>query len=165
PLDPGLFSVDAELDANKIDATVAAVGEQVRRLREFGPSESELERARTNVLASQIHERETMMGQAQKYGYFELLAGGLEQEDVYMNAIRRATRADLQRVAEKYLVPEHATVVALLAKDAKGTVTDASLLAALERGAGAGQAALSAEKFRDDIREYKLPNGLRVLVR
>ncbi|HTO68914.1 MAG TPA: pitrilysin family protein [Myxococcota bacterium] len=165
PLDPGLFFVDCELDAGKIDASIAAIGEQVRRLREFGPSESELERARTNVLASQVHERETMMGQAQKYGYFEVLAGGLEQEERYLDQIRHATRADLQRVAEKYLVPEHATVIALLAKDAKGAVTDASLLAALERGAGASQAQLSAETFRDDIREYKLPNGLRVLVK
>jgi zinc protease len=165
PLDPGLFFVDAELDAGKIDATVAAVGEQVRRLRDFGPSESELERARTNVLATQVHERETMMGQAQKYGYFELLAGGLEQEALYLDAIRKATRADLQRVAQRYLVPEHATVVALLAKDAPNAATEPALLSALRRGAGTENAPLAAEQLRDDIREYKLANGLRVVVK
>src|SRR5215831_11849929 len=44
PLDPGLFFVDAELDASKIDASITAVGEQVRRLRDFGPSQTELDR-------------------------------------------------------------------------------------------------------------------------
>jgi len=165
PLDPGLFFVDAELDAPNLDASVVAIGEQVRRIREFGPSETELERARTNLLASQVHERETMEGQAQKYGYFELLAGGLEAEKRYLDQVRRATKADLQRVAQQYLVPERATVVALLAKDADGATSDAKLLSALRRGAGSETAPLAAKTLRDGIREYTLPNGLRVLVK
>ncbi|MFI5316856.1 MAG: M16 family metallopeptidase [Myxococcota bacterium] len=165
PLDPGLFMVDAELDAPKIDAAVTSIAEQVRRIRDFGPSDAELERARTNLLASQVHERETMQGQAQKYGYFELLAGGLEEEQKYLDKVKRATHADLQRAAQKYLVPEQATVVALLAKDAGASATDAGLLAALGRGAGAESSPLAAQTLRDDIREYRLPNGLRVVVK
>ncbi len=165
PLDPGLFVVDAELDADKIDATVTAIADQVRRIRDLGPSETELERARTNLLASQVHERETMQGQAQKYGYFALLAGGLEAEAKYLESVRRATQADLQRVAQTYLKPERATVVALTAKDANGSVTPALLLGALERGAGSAAAKLPHKELRDGIREYTLQNGLRVVVK
>ncbi len=165
PLDPGLFVVDAELDADKIDATVVAIAEQVRRIRDLGPSETELERARTNLLASQVHERETMQGQAQKYGYFALLAGGLEAEAQYLERVRRATQSDLQRVANQYLTPERATVVALTAKDANGSVTDAMLLGALARGSGSAAASLPYNTLRDGIREYTLPNGLRVVVK
>ncbi|HTO52725.1 MAG TPA: pitrilysin family protein [Myxococcota bacterium] len=166
PLDPGLFFVDAELDAAKIDASVAAIGEQVRRLRDFGPSETELERARTNLLASQVHERETMQGQAQKYGYFELLAGGLEAEQRYLDQVKKATKEDVQRVAQKYLVPETATVIALLGKDGtKAATSDSSLLAALARGTGGQTQQLASETLRDGIREYTLPNGLRVVVK
>jgi zinc protease len=165
PLDPGLFFVDAELDAANLDPAVVSIAEQVRRIRDFGPSETELERARTNLLSSQVHERETMEGQAQKYGYFELLAGGLEAETRYLDQVKRATRGDLQRVAQQYLVPEHATVIALLAKDGQGATSEAQLIAALRRGAGAENAAFAAESLRDGIREYKLPNGLRVLVK
>ena len=165
PLDPGLFVVDAELDADKIDATVSAIADQVRRIRDLGPSETELERARTNLLASQVHERETMQGQAQKLGYFELLAGGVEAEGVYLERVRRATQADLQRVAQQYLMPERATVVALTAKDANGSVNQAQLLAALERGSGGAASSLSFVELRDGIREYTLPNGLRVVVK
>ncbi len=165
PQDPGLFFVDAELDAADIDPALAAIGDQVRRMRDFGPSEAELERARTNLLASQVHERETMQGQAQKYGYFELLVGGLDAEQQYLDQVKRATQADLRRVAQKYLVPERATVVALLGKDAGTGVGEAELLAALERGASGQAAPLAATELRDGIREYKLPNGLRVVVK
>ncbi|HTO05889.1 MAG TPA: pitrilysin family protein [Myxococcota bacterium] len=166
PLDPGLFFVDAELDAANIDQSVAAIGDQVRRLRDFGPSQTELDRARTNVMAAQVHERETMMGQAQKYGYFELLAGGIEAEQRYLDQVKRATVADLQRVAQKYLVSRTATVVALLGKDAKGEATsESALLASLERGSSGESAPLAAQTLRDGIREYKLPNGLRVVVK
>jgi len=165
PLDPGLFVVDAELDADKIEASVEAIAEQVRRIRDLGPSESELERARTNLLASQVHERETMQGQANKLGYFALLAGGLEAEEVYLDRVRRATPADLQRVAQQYLTPERATVVALTAADANGSITDAQLLGALARGAGGAKTALPYTELRGDIREYRLENGLRVVVK
>ena len=165
PLDPGLFFVDAELDASKIDASITAIGEQVRRLRDFGPSQTELDRARTNVLAAQVHERETMQGQAQKYGYFELLAGGLEAEKRYLDQVKRATVADLQRVAQKYLVDQTATVVALLGKDAKGDMTDGELLSSLGRGMSGQSAPLAVQNLRDGIREYKLENGLRVVVK
>src|SRR5262245_10255698 len=166
PQDPGLFFVDAELDAGEIDPALVSIGEQVRKLRDFGPSEAELERARTNLLASQVHERETMQGQAQKYGYFELLAGGLDAEQRYLDQVKRATPADLQRVAKQYLVPEHATVVAWLGRDAgDGGVTESQLLAALERGQSGTRAPLAATELRDGIREYTLPNGLRVVVK
>jgi len=165
PLDPGLFVVEAELDADKIDASVTAIAEQVRRVRDLGPSETELERARTNLLASQVHERETMQGQAQKLGYFVLLAGGPDAEKVYLDRVHRATQADLQRVARQYLAPERATVVALTAKDANGTVNQTQLLAALQRGASPATSSLTFTELRDGIREYTLPNGLRVVVK
>ena len=42
---------------------------------------------------------------------------------------------------------------------------EAELLAALERGASGQTAPLAATELRDGIREYKLPNGLRVVVK
>jgi zinc protease len=165
PLDPGLFVVDAELEAENIVPTVRAVAEQVKRIQDLGPSESEVERARTNLLASQVHERETMQGQAQKYGYFELLGGGIEAEAVYLERVRRATQADLQRVARTYLQPQRASVIALLAKEANGSVSQTQLVSALESALGGAQTAAVGTPLVDGIRSYKLPNGLRVLVK
>jgi zinc protease len=73
PLDRGLFFVQATLDPGMIEHALQAIGEEIDRLRNFGPSDVELERARVNLLSSEVHERETMQGQARKLGYYEAL--------------------------------------------------------------------------------------------
>jgi predicted Zn-dependent peptidase len=60
PLDRGLFFVQATLDPGMIEHALQAIGEEIDRLRNFGPSDVELERARVNLLSSEVHERETM---------------------------------------------------------------------------------------------------------
>ena len=165
PLDPGLFMIDAALDAERIEDTVTAIGLEIRRLREFGPSQTELERARTNMLSSEVHEKETMQGQARKLGYFEALAGGIESEERYLEAIRQATREDLRRVAEEYLAPSRVSVVAALAKDERADLDEHQLLEALTAGSGERVARAEGEELSAGIWRYTLANGLRVVVK
>jgi zinc protease len=162
PLDAGIFSIDAELDAARIPEAVRAIAREVDQLRELGPDKAELERARLNLLSSEVHERETMQGQARKVGYFETLGGGLEYEREYLERIRSATADDVKRVAQQYLQPGRANVVALLKRDASA-LSDAELLAALESGART-PSALAGRELRPGLWQYQLPNGLRVLV-
>ena len=165
PLDAGLFLVDAELDPERILQAVSALAREIERVREFGPSQSELERARTGFLSLEVHERETMQGQARKAGSYETLAGGLDYESEYLESIRQATRDDIRRVAREYLAPERASVVAVLQRGAGGEIDDAALLEALRGGSAAGEADLAGEELRDGIRRYVLPNGLRLIVK
>jgi zinc protease len=162
PLDPGLFVVDAELDADKIDVTVTAIAEQVRRIRDLGPSETELERARTNLLASQVHERETMRGQAQKLGYFALLAGGIDAEAQYPRRVRRATGRPAAR-REQYLIARARDRGRADREGGERLGDQAQLLGAL--GAAGSAASLPYNELRDGIRQYTLHNGLRVVVK
>ncbi len=164
PLDPGLFYVDVTLDPDKIETALETIGAELHRLRAFGPSEVELERARTNVLATQVHEKETMDGQAKKYGYFETLARGIEAEAEYLERIRRASVEDLRRVAQKYLVPERANVGALLPSGKRPELDAAALLAALARGERSSRVSKRTE-LRAGITRYELQNGLRVVVK
>jgi zinc protease len=164
PLDPGLFFVDAVLEPENVEPTLDAVLEQIDRLRHFGPSEAELERARVNLLSHEVREKETMQGQARKLGYFETLAGGLELEAAYLERVRRATPADLQRVAETYLRPERVNLALLLPEEARPELDDGRLMAALERS-GPAHETWQVEDLRDGIRQYRLSNGLRVVVK
>ncbi|HXZ84795.1 MAG TPA: pitrilysin family protein, partial [Myxococcota bacterium] len=159
PLDAGLFMVDAALEPDKLDASVRAIATEVHRLRDLGPSDAELDRARVNLLASKVHERETMEGQANNLGYYESIGGGIETETAYLDAVRRATTADLQRVAQTYLAPERARVVALLEKGAP-PVTDAALLQALADGSGTGRTRYAGQEIHPGIWRYQLPNRL-----
>jgi zinc protease len=164
PRDEGLFMIDAVLDPAKLQASVHAIAQEVHRLRDLGASEAELERARVNLLASKVHERETMEGQANNLGYWEAIGGGIEREQAYLDAVKRATTDDLLRVAQRYLAPERARVVALLEKGA-ASATDRELLAALEDGSGTGRERFAGSEIHPGIWSYQLPNGLRVIVK
>lgn len=163
PLDPGLFFIDASLDPENLEAALRASRDEIARIQRFGPAEAELERARVNLLAQTIREKETMEGEAYKYGYYETLGGGAENEGEYLDRVRRATPDDIRRVAREYLVAERATVGALLAPGARPELDEGALLAALR--AESDTAVAAAEQLRDGIRRYTLPNGLRVVVK
>jgi zinc protease len=164
PRDPGLFMVDAVLDPIHLEQSVRAIAQEVHRLRDLGASDAEVERARVNLLASKVHERETMEGQANNLGYYESIGGGIEQEEAYLEAVRRATSADLLRVARTYLAPERARVVAVLEKGA-AQASDQSLVQALQDGSGAGRTQYAGTEIDPGIWRYQLPNGLRVIIK
>jgi len=164
PLDRGLFFVDAELEPDRVEEAVAAIGREIERLATFGPSIAELERARVNFLASTVHERETMEGQARKLGYWEVIGDGVESEAEYLERIRNATPDDLRRVAARYLRPERATLSVLLPEAERPELTAESLTGALVNASGIAEIP-KAEQLGDGILRYVLPNGLRVIVR
>ena len=165
PKDAGLFTIDARLDSDRIEDAVSAIATEVRRLRDFGPSDAELERARVNILSDEVHEKQTMQGQARKLGYFETLADGLEAEAVYLERIRRARPDDLQRAARRYLAPERVTVVAALAAGERDDLDAAALLAAYAGGEGSDRGRPVGEQVSPGVWRYQLPNGLRVIVK
>ncbi|MEE2703455.1 MAG: pitrilysin family protein [Myxococcota bacterium] len=164
PADPGLLMIDAVLEPDQIEASLAAIELEIERLRGSGPSQAELDRARVNFLAEQIREKETMQGQARKFGYYETFAGGLEAEAAYLETIRGATPADLQRVAESYLRPERANIALLLPTEARPELDGPALLAAYSSDQGDRQE-LPRAQLADDTWQYQLPNGLRLVVR
>ncbi len=165
PLDPGLFEVSGLLDPERTEEAISAIAAEIQRMRDFGPSQTELERARAILLSSEVHEKETMQGQARKLGYFEVNGGGIEHEKAYLDAIRAATRKDLQRVAAEYLAPSRATVVAALAKDQRPDLDEAGLIEALTAASVERTSGLEPEALRDGISRTTLPNGLRIVVR
>jgi zinc protease len=89
-----------------------------------------------------------MQGQAQDLGGNWLSAGDLNFSERYLDAVKRTTPADLQRVARKYLTPENRTLYVLLPK---GTAPRTGHLA--ERHAESA------------IQKFDLANGLRLLVK
>jgi predicted Zn-dependent peptidase len=101
---------------------------------------------------------------ARKLGYYEALGGGIELEDEYMGRLRRATTADLQRVAQQYLLPERATVAALLPEAERPDLEAPQLIAALGAARQAARA-VAGEEIHEGIWRYVLPNGLPVIIK
>jgi len=134
PLDPGVSSVDIETDTARAPAAIEATVREIERLRAEPVSDEEIEKARVNFLATEHFERESVSGLAAKIGNFHAIAGGWQSEEAYFDAVRRATPADLQRVARVYLTPERLTVGVLLPEADAGAIDDAAVAAAVERG-------------------------------
>jgi len=162
PLDPGLFFASVELEPERAAAAIEAVVREVERVRVEPVTVAELEKARANFLASEDFERESVSGVARKIGSFQAIAGSFEAEARYLDAIRRATPAELQRVARSWLAPERLTVAAVLPTAAAGALDASGVSAAVGRGLERTARAFSRPAPRaalGDVRSFALPNG------
>jgi zinc protease len=134
PLDAGMFGVSADLDAERVPDALAAIAREIDQVRCEPVAADELDKARANFLASEHFERESVAGQARKFGSFQVLAGDYAKERAYLDAVRSATAGDLLRVAQRYLAPERLTIAAVLPESAPADLDDKAVLQALARG-------------------------------
>ena len=134
PLDPGVFSLNLDVDVAKAHQAITASMLEVERIRSRPVSREELERARANFLASEHFERESVSGLASKLGNFHVIGGDWRSEERYFELLKSATAEDLQRVAQKYLSPEQLTAGVLVPEAADVVLDEASINAAIQAG-------------------------------
>ena len=145
---PGLFGMSGVVDAEKFTAARDAMLAEVERMKAKPVSKAELAKAVKQFTAGTLATRKTMAGQAQDLGGNWLAASDLNFSERFLDAVRRLTPADLQRVARQYLTPENRTLYALLPEGTAPKTT-----ASIEVSS------------RSDIAKFDLPNGLRLLVK
>jgi len=148
PLDRGLFSVGFETDGDRLLQATRRVVEETERLRSEPVSAAELERARINFLASEQFARESVSGLTSKLGGFETIGGGWNREAETIEILKAATPADLQRVAETFLLPETLTVAALIPETSHEHLDEAALREAVAAGIEAAQSTPASDEFQ-----------------
>lgn len=149
--DPGLFLVSCLVDPSLALDAQGAILREVFRLRESYVSEKELKKARMNLEADAIYDRETVQGQALKLGYFETLAGGIAYEAEYMKRIARVTPLQLRRVARRYFNNQRLNLAYLLPPPAAAGITPETAFGAARsalRQAGKARASRQSAKRR-----------------
>ncbi len=127
--------VDADYNAVSLDATgfsisaqllpgadLTNVEQQIDRMLDKVKvelvSERELRKAKNQIEAAFIFAQDSIFGQAMKVGYYEVV-GGWRLVDSYLDNLRKVTREDLRRVAQKYLQRDNRTVGTLIPTKAK----------------------------------------------
>ena len=105
----GLFVIGAALSPLGGDAAKAQTGleEEIEKIRTSPVSDAELAKARTQMLKNIVFESLTVESKAFKIGRAAVLEGNVENVNTQLKRINAVTVADVQRVAQKYLVPEH----------------------------------------------------------
>lgn len=111
--DPGLFSIVVELpDGGNPQQVEAMVIGALQQLAKTPVSETELARAKREILGEYLFGLETTEGQASTLGFYEMIDTYQFALD-YEKNILSVTAEDVRRAVEKYLNPDRRVVVTL----------------------------------------------------
>jgi zinc protease len=102
PTEIGVFGVAAECEPARFEAVMAAAGETVARLARQGPSEDDLDRARTLLLTRWARRLEPMEGRASALAEAQGLKHYTHLDEEY-DALVSVTASQIQDVAHRYL--------------------------------------------------------------
>lgn len=112
--EPYLFFLDATAspgsDIKDVENTLYA---EIEKIKKEPPSEREIQKAKNQIEASFIMEQDSIYLEAMKYGIFEML-GDWRLIDRYLDGIRKVTREDIVKVANRYLKEDNRTVGILI---------------------------------------------------
>jgi zinc protease len=118
--DIGLFELTAIVAAGKKpEEAEAALRAEVKKLQDAPVSAAELEKAKNQVITSDLRQRETNLGKSQTLGGAAVLLGDPNRVNTDLDRLQAVTAADVQRVASKYLTDANRYVFYYLPESAR----------------------------------------------
>lgn len=112
---PQLFVLDGVPAPGKTAAEVeTALRAEVARVARDGVSEAELERVKTQWVASEVYKRDSLMGQARELGSQWVQGWPLDASEQLLARLRAITPQQVQSVAARYFQDEQLTVAHLV---------------------------------------------------
>ena len=108
---PGMFYLHGSPSEGRTVADLeAALRAEIARIQKDGVDETELKRARAQIVASQTYKLDSVFAQAMEIGQFEIT--GLSYRDVgrILEKLQAVTAAEVQAVAKKYFNDDSLTV-------------------------------------------------------
>jgi zinc protease len=101
--DAGLFQLTAIVAAGKkVEDAEKLLLAEVQKLQDAPVPSAELEKAKNQIITSELRQRETNLGKAQTLGEAAVLSGDANRVNTELELLQAVTAADVQRVAKKY---------------------------------------------------------------
>ena len=119
----GLFAVGGSVDPAKSKNALPEIVKEINLLKYEPVTDEELDRIKVNIESDALYTKETMQGQAQKLGFYEIEADDFRYEDEYLDRVSKVTKEDIMLIAQKYLNDENLTAGFLLPTD-NTTITE-----------------------------------------
>jgi zinc protease len=91
----------------------AALRNELKRIQDDGVTEDELRRIKTQLIASQVYKRDSLMAQAMEIGGVEAVGFHWRDIDRMLEMIRSVTATEVQAVARKFFPDDTLTVAVL----------------------------------------------------
>lgn len=149
PKEPGLFAVNATLNAENIEPLREAIWEEIKRIQREGVSETEVRKAQASLLKDTLSAVETASGAANTLGSNLFSAEDPHYDRLYLKQVMAVKPKEVQRVAQEYFSPEKEILTVLRSRK-----TEEEKMTAKEDVAGS-----------KTIYKKELDNGIKLLVR
>ena len=108
---PSLFMLTGVPAKGKTVADVeAALRAQIKKIADEGVQEDELKRVKIQWMASNVYERDSVMGQAQNLGSYWIQGMPLDAEDKLLAELQKVTSDEVKAVAAKYFGDDQLTI-------------------------------------------------------
>ena len=186
---PGLFAVGAVLAGGKtLDQGEAGLRAEVAKVRDAPVTAAELERAKTQLIAAAVRDRETVEGRGVAIGQAITVEGDAARVNDGIARLQAVTAVDVQQAAKRYLADDRRMVIRYQPESARPPGQPASDLAGASAKVAAASSPASAPPAQETAPvspaerqapppvgapvqahlptpvERNLPNGLRVIV-
>jgi len=166
PKDPGLFVVGGTLKPENAKEALKEALTELYRLKSEKVSTRELEKAKVNIESDTIYTKETMQGQAQKLGFFEVETGDYIFEKEYLEKVSKVRAEDVIRVANKYFNNSNMTPGLLLPSDSVTiNVNEIKQIAEDVSSNLQSESKKDSSKPKEEVFKTKLENGITLLVK
>ena len=107
----GTFTITATPNpAVSLDQLEAAIKAEIEKIAEQPPSEAEMDRVRAGVLAEQIYQRDSVMGQAMELGTLSVLGLDWRLAGQFDDNLEAVTPEQVQQAARNWLVAKRSAV-------------------------------------------------------
>ena len=134
--DAGLFSVLSFVANGKNPQDVEnSLKAEIQKLQDTPVSEAELEKAKNQMITSELRSRETNLGKSQTLGQAAVLLGDPNRANTDLQRLLAVSAADIQRVAKKYFTDNNRYVFHYLPESERPKPDSASSIHA-KGGAG-----------------------------
>ncbi len=163
----GTFTVDMQLDPDKVDAATAATLDILESLKTKPVDEDRIKRAKTQMRVARVKQMQTAEDISTSLADDYMNSGDIHFSDRYVDRINEVTARQLQAVARKYFYKSRLITTLMLPTEyvgAKGLPKAEDLI----RGAGATTKPsdiASVNPVEDPVHKTDLGNGVTLLVK
>lgn len=157
-MDDGLFIIQASFKPGNLSAVENEVFKQIDLVKKGGITDSQVAKAINMIKTSTYYSRESISNISNELGYLTLFWGNTWYYDNYLNNIEKVKKADVIKIAKKYLDKNKTAISIILPKeDDKNTKEISNIQEEIK----------PAQKLESskNINKYKLSNGAVLIIK
>tara|TARA_Y100001970_G_scaffold89284_1_gene112616 strand:- start:5981 stop:8572 length:2592 start_codon:yes stop_codon:yes gene_type:complete len=115
----GLSMITGTLLQENLDDAIKEIILKIMEVSSLNFDLSHIERAKNSIISDDLHENETVQGQAQSIGYLQSLTGNLNSKEQYLNRIKDISPSEILTVSKKYLNLDNLSLNLIFPKESK----------------------------------------------